>query len=260
MIGGGSRGHVAGPPPTSSQTLRCDLVLLPHRDAQVEAAGLSTNAYAVLGTHGAVLVDAVFADTLPDAAMLATWGVPPVALVLTHRHLVPQADDLDAIARRLDVPIFLHPADAAHPQAGRGRAYQDPTDSPFLAEAGIEVVAFPGHTAGHVTLYLAAEGGALLAGDAAMSVPDPDAPPDGRTLVRPPAAFNVDDGQLRAGWLAFARPLATVAPLHGAPLVQRPDAVATARADLTRHEPTSGFGVGDRAGTLPRVRTREDVG
>jgi len=89
---------------------------------------------------------------------------------------------------------------------------------------------------------------------------DPDAPPDGRTLVRPPAAFNVDDGQLRAGWLAFARPLATVAPLHGAPLVQRPDAVATARADLTRHEPTSGFGVGDRAGTLPRVRTREDVG
>jgi glyoxylase-like metal-dependent hydrolase (beta-lactamase superfamily II) len=64
-------------------------VLLPHRDAQVAAAGLSTHAYAVLGPHGAVLVDAVFADTLPDAAMLATWGVPPVALVLTHRHLVP---------------------------------------------------------------------------------------------------------------------------------------------------------------------------
>jgi hypothetical protein len=60
--------------------LRSDVVLLQHRDAQVEAAGLSTNAYAVLGPHGAVLVDAVFADTLPDAARLATWGVLPVVV------------------------------------------------------------------------------------------------------------------------------------------------------------------------------------
>jgi hypothetical protein len=60
--------------------LRSDVVLLQHRDAQVEAAGLSTNAYAVLEPHGAVLVDAVFADTLPDAARLATWGVLPVVV------------------------------------------------------------------------------------------------------------------------------------------------------------------------------------
>ena len=255
MIGARRTGDVAGPP--HAPALRADLVLLPHRDAPVEAAGLSTNAYAVLGPRGAVLVDAAFADTVPDAALVATWGVPLVALVLTHRHLVPQAHDLDGIARRLDIPVFLHPADAAHPQAGRGRAYHDPTDSAVLAAAGVEVVPFPGHTAGHVALYLAAEGGALLAGDAAMSIADPDAPPDGRTLVRPPAAFNVDDGQLRAGWMAFARPLATVAPLHGMPLVQRPDAVAAARADLTRREPTTGFGVGDRAGT--RLNARENV-
>jgi glyoxylase-like metal-dependent hydrolase (beta-lactamase superfamily II) len=260
VIGGGSRGRVTGISATRPPALRADLVLLPHRDAQVEAAGLSTNAYAVLGPHGAVLVDAVFADTVPDAETIATWGVPPVALVLTHRHLVPQADGLDAIARRLDVPLFLHPLDAAHPQAGRGRAYHDPTRSTILADAGIEVVPFPGHTAGHVALYLAAQGGALLAGDAATSVSDPDAPPDGRTLVRPPVAFNVDDGQLRAVWLAFARPLATVAPLHGAPLVQRADAVATARADLTRPEPTTEFGVGDRAGTRARAHTGGDVG
>jgi glyoxylase-like metal-dependent hydrolase (beta-lactamase superfamily II) len=190
VTGAAPSGDVAGPPLAGMVALRPDLVWLRHREAQVEALGLSTNAYAVLGPRGAVLVDAVFADTVPDAAAVAAWGVPPVALVLTHRHLVPQADDLDGIARRLRVPIFLHPADAAHPQAGRGRVYHDPTDSAVIAAAGVEVVPFPGHTEGHVALYLAAEGGALLAGDAAMSVPDPRSPsaspgPPTRSTPRP---------------------------------------------------------------------------
>ncbi len=150
MTGATPSSDVAGPPLAGMVALRPDLVLLRHRDAQVGALGLSTNAYAVLGPRGAVLVDAVFADTVPDAAAVAAWGVPPVALVLTHRHLVPQADDLDGIARRLRVPIFLHPVDAAHPQAGRGRVYHDPTDSAVIAAAGVEVVPFPGHTEGHV--------------------------------------------------------------------------------------------------------------
>lgn len=110
--------------------------------------------------------------------MLDQAGVTCAAILLTHGHLdhfwaVPE------LARRLDVPVFLHPDDRwlwDDPGAGFGSLppgaleqtfgltwdpptehLQDVTDGQRLAFAGIdfEVRHTPGHTPGHVT-YLGA--------------------------------------------------------------------------------------------------------
>jgi glyoxylase-like metal-dependent hydrolase (beta-lactamase superfamily II) len=209
----------------------------------------------VLAPGGAVLVDAVFADQLPAIQAVAAAGHPPTALVLTHRHVVPQGDALGAVARAFGVPVLLHPIDAAHPQARVSPVpLGDPTTSAALRAAGVEALLFPGHTAGHVVLYGAAGGGFVVAGDCAMGPTAGEAAAGADVLVRAPLAFNVDDGALRRGWLAFDRPLATIGPLHGEPLAGRPASVPRALAALRAEAPTTTLGVdwGGRGGSGER--------
>ena len=152
-----------------------DLLLVQHADpAGSGAEGLLTNAYGVAAEGGATLwVDAAFPQVLPAVARAAADGYRPAGLLLTHRHVAANARAVRAFVEAFGGPVFLHPADAAHPQAVAaarqgGVRYEDPATSDVLRAAGVEVIAFPGHTEGSVLLYRAADGGTLLTGDAAM--------------------------------------------------------------------------------------------
>ena len=227
----------------TARKLREDVLLLPHHEAGALERGLVTNCYALLCGPNTLLVDAVFADVLPAVHALAQAGHAPTALVLTHRHVVPQAETLPEIVEQYRIPVFLHPNDAAHPQARRwpDLRYADPTASPLLAECGAEAIPFPGHTEGHIMLYRAVEGGLLLTGDCAVGPTLRDADKDTATMIRPPLSFNVSDAALRNGWIAFRRPVTALCPYHGMPLLDRPDAVAGALESLRREQPTIGL-------------------
>jgi glyoxylase-like metal-dependent hydrolase (beta-lactamase superfamily II) len=233
-----------------------DVVLLPHVEPFAAAHGMAANAYALLHAGGAVLVDAPFADLLPALTALADAGHPPAALVLTHRHVAAQADALADVARAWGgIPVYLHPADAAHPQGATaarrwGVRFADPLAEPALANArawDAEALAFPGHTAGHVVLYRRAAGGVLVAGDAAMGSSVAEAAAGRTGAVRPPVTLSEDDDAIRRAWARFDRPLAVVAPYHGQPLAgpaAGAAAVAEALVALRRPAPTASVGLG----------------
>jgi glyoxylase-like metal-dependent hydrolase (beta-lactamase superfamily II) len=248
-----------------------DVVLLPHVEPFAAAHGMAANAYALLHAGGAVLVDAPFADLLPALTALADAGHPPAALVLTHRHVAAQADALADVARAWGgIPVYLHPADAAHPQGATaarrwGVRFADPLAEPALANArawDAEVLAFPGHTAGHVAIYRAAAGGVLVAGDAAMGPSVAEAAAGRAGAVRPPVTLSEDDAAIRRAWAQFDRPLTVIAPYHGQPLAAAAaeaapvagmavdpttDVVTAALAALRRAAPTDGVGLGATA-------------
>ena len=243
---------IAPPGTAGAQFLRADFVRLPHVEPYAAAHGMAANAYAFLHPDGAVLVDAPFRDLAPALRGLRDRGHRPAALVLTHRHVAAQADAFVEVVEEFGVPVFLHPLDAAHPQ-GRAAAraarvvFGDPTTSRLLADLGVEVLFFPGHTEGHVTLYRADGGGVLAAGDAAMGASADDVAAGRSGLVRAPVGLSVDDARTRAGWAAFDRPLSTVGPYHGAPIVKQPDVARLALASLRRMKASTGVGLGPPA-------------
>jgi len=219
-------------------TLYDDLVLLPHNEPFARRNGRSANCYAVVREDHSVLVDGGFSDLLAAADALQSKGTPPKTILLTHRHVAAQGDAFDIFIREFGATIFLHPLDAHHPQARRtGLAFADPMTSELLRSSDIEILFFPGHTEGHIMVYLAAHGGVLLTGDCAMG-PRFDGDVYGTRLVRPPINLMVDDAQLRHGWETFKRPLATVGPYHGGLFVDQGDAMGEVMAPLTRLEPT----------------------
>ena len=215
------------------------LFLLEHADRGGAPAGISTNGYALRVPTGLLLVDCNVRAQLPSLLSLARMGDAPIGLLLTHRHLAGTGDGIAHIAQEFDIPVFLHPLDAMHPQARwAGVAYEDPRASATLDAAGCEVIPFPGHTPGHVMLYLAAEGGVLLSGDAAMGATRSQDARGVAQLVRPPADFNVDDDLLRHGWIGFQRPVATFAPYHGRPYPGRAGDMHRIMQPLRRAQPT----------------------
>ncbi len=114
-----------------------------------------------------VIVDAAHdADPIVDAVA----GRTVVAVVCTHGHNdhVTVAPEL---ARRLDAPILLHPADdvlweRTHPGVG----HRDLADGDSIAVAGttVQVLHTPGHSPGSSCLYLP-EAGELFSGDTLFS-------------------------------------------------------------------------------------------
>jgi glyoxylase-like metal-dependent hydrolase (beta-lactamase superfamily II) len=215
-----------------------DLVWFKHSDRGGEPAGLSTNAYALVSDSGALLVDTMFEFLLPTVAQLADRGHSPVGLMLTHRHVASNGDIFSRFVETYPVPLLLHPADAAHPQAkASGVAFGDPHASDLPARFGLEVLDFPGQTEGSIALYRERDG-LFIAGDAAMGTTTAQAENGLRRLVRPPLHTSVDDAQLRAGWLVFDRPLRHVAPLHGTPQFDQPDLITLMRP-LSREAPTA---------------------
>ncbi|MFC7962640.1 MBL fold metallo-hydrolase [Rhodococcoides kroppenstedtii] len=114
-----------------------------------------------------VIVDAAHdADPIVDAVA----GRTVVAVICTHGHNdhVTVAPEL---ARRLDAPILLHPADdvlweRTHPGVG----HRDLADGDSIAVAGttVQVLHTPGHSPGSSCLYIP-EAGELFSGDTLFS-------------------------------------------------------------------------------------------
>lgn len=114
-----------------------------------------------------VIVDAAHdADPIVDAVA----GRTVVAVICTHGHNdhVTVAPEL---ARRLDAPILLHPADdVLWEQTHPGVGHRDLTDGDSIAVAGtsVQVLHTPGHSPGSSCLYLP-EAGELFSGDTLFS-------------------------------------------------------------------------------------------
>lgn len=226
------------PASLDAHRLTPNLLLLPHDEPFARRNGRSANCYAVVGEEASILIDGGFGDLLPAAAQLRAQGTPPTAIVLTHRHVAAQGDAFAAFVQDYRTTLFLHPLDARHPQARQtGLTFHDPVHNELLRSAGLEVIYFPGHTEGHVMVYLADHGGVLLTGDCAMG-PRFDEDARGRTLVRPPVELTVDDVQLRQGWETFHRSLSTIGPYHGGLYVDQGRQLGPVMAPLRRPEPT----------------------
>lgn len=146
-----------------------------------------------------------------------------MALVLSHSNVAGQGDAFDVMTDEFGVPILLHPDDAKASESRQaGVEFEDPQQSEVLAEAGLEVFHFPGHTEGSVVLYWGEHGGVMLAGDSAVA-PGPQQGLDPPRLVRPPAMNAEADQGLREQWRTFDKPLRSICPLHGATYVDRDD-------------------------------------
>lgn len=225
---------------TEPSALRDDLVVLPHNDPEAMARGFATNGYAVIGNGYSVLVDAVYADCMPGILALNGAGHKPVALVITHRHVIGQAETLVQLVLDHHIPVFLHPCDASHKEARRwtGMQFEDPTNNSLLAGCGLEVMHMPGHTEGHIMLYSSASGGMVITGDCAVGPTANQAQNGEWPVVRPPVFFSDDDAELRRGWQLFSRRITTLAPYRGAPLVNKPAEIGEALMSLRRAETT----------------------
>lgn len=187
-----------------ARLLRNDLLLLPHSDESNKKSGLSVNAYAVLGADHAVLVDAAFADVLPDVRALGASGFAPVALVLTHRN---DAVPLPELLRDFKIPVFLHPQNAALPPEKRWHRFQfaDPDDSALLLSCGLQSLLFAGPKQGHIMLYQE-RGQLLFAGDCAVGPSLEQTEANNWTTRRPPDASGTNDNALREMWRALTCP------------------------------------------------------
>ena len=208
---------------SESQMLYDDLVLLPQKGATTGGSGRPPNSFAVLLEDYAVLFDTPYSWTLAGIKELADKGYPPKVLVLSHRNVAGQGDAFETLQRDYDLSVLLHPDDASHPEAKRsGVEFGNPVGNEVLEAAGLEVIHFPGHTAGSVMLYWPEHGGVLLAGDCAAG-PGPRQDQEPPRLERTPGPTQAMTEQLAEQWRAFDRPLRTVCPLHGTIYQDRED-------------------------------------
>lgn len=155
------------------------------------AGPFGTNTY-VLAAPGerALIVDPGFDSTAPLREMLASHGLTPGAVLLTHGHL-DHTFSVVPVCATTDIPAYIHPRDrellidpmramsAQFAPMIAGMAFTEPAEvielpdadgaSLDLAGLRITVSLAPGHTQGSVTFGLAEGGPAgepvLLSGD-----------------------------------------------------------------------------------------------
>ena len=214
---------------SGAQPLFDSLLLLPQEGALAGPTGRPPNSYAFFSESQTVLFDAPYRWVLPALRRLRESGRPPTALVLSHRHVAAQGDAFAVIRDEFDVPFYLHPDDARHPEAQRaGVVFEDPGTSELLAEAGLDVWSAPYHTQGSIMLHSAKHGGLVLAGDSAVA-PGPKQDVHPPRLERPPTISPEADDALQDFWRSLDRPLRSILPLHGVPYTDRDDLDAIMR-------------------------------
>lgn len=193
-------------------------------------------------TAGPILVDTGMPDS-PDRIVegLAALGHAPGdvrKIIVTHKH-IDHAGGLAAVKAATKAPALMHGTDAA--LVRRGVAMLPVRPSPglfsrlmaasmrfFTADlepadieeevadgdrlslaGGIEVIHTPGHSAGHISLYLPRDGGVLIVGDAAVNL---------MGLRYPPIFEDLDAGVASAQRLASLQ-FETAVFMHGQPLI-----------------------------------------
>ena len=225
------RQHVIGP-----------VWMLPQEGSVSGGSKRPLNSYAILRDGVSVLFDAPFTWVMDGVHRLADDGHPPLACALSHRDLVSSGDAFDTLRSEFGASILLHPDDQATDKAKVGGvAWDDPTTgqgAAMLADAGLELIHVPGHSPGSVMLYLADEGGILLAGDSAVG-PGPEQSDRTPRLERPIKAD--EDPRFLDTWQKTVErlPLAAVLPLHGEAYTraEHPDAFDAIVANIWTGEP-----------------------
>lgn len=202
----------------------------------------ASNAYLIVDEAGLALVD----SGLPGSgkkilALIGALGRRPeeiTRIILTHQHPdhVGGAADLvtasgaEVWAHPLDTPAIEGTGKRDGPKGPLGLVFNmaifprlrpvkvthslnDGETLPVLeSEGGLRVVATPGHTLGHVSLYLASRQ-LLFAGDALRH--------SGEKVVPSPAMFNRDQAQALRSFVDLTRlEIEASLPGHGAPILQ----------------------------------------
>ncbi len=135
------------------------------RLVQLDRVGTGALGYVLVSDGEAFIIDPPRRpDTFVEAAQAA--GARVVGVADTHCH----ADYISggpALAQRLAVPYYLHPADAVYPYDGTPGTVQfqpvEHGEALRVGRAELQVVHTPGHTAGSVTFVLDAQ--AAFTGD-----------------------------------------------------------------------------------------------
>lgn len=190
---------------------------------------------------GPILVDSGMPDSTDRIlAALDTLGHAPgdvQKIIVTHKH-IDHTGGLAALKAATNAPALMHGSDAA--SVRRGEAMLPVRPSPGLFSTlmaasmrffssdlapveieeevqdgdrlplagGIEVIHTPGHSAGHISLYLPRDGGVLIVGDAAVNL---------MGLRYPPIFEDVDAGMESLRRLS-SLPFDTAVFMHGKPL------------------------------------------
>jgi glyoxylase-like metal-dependent hydrolase (beta-lactamase superfamily II) len=213
---------------------------------------LFVNVYAISDADGWVLVDAGLRGS---AGHIASWArrhfgdAPPRAIVLTHAHF-DHVGALPALLQRWNVPVYAHQRELGHVRGERRYPAPDPTvggglmarmsmlyprgpirldveTRPLAADGSIDVLPgwqwlpTPGHTAGHVSLFRAADR-TLIVGDAFCTTRAESflsSMTQRPELHGPPAYFTTDWAAAHTSLLELAAlEPAVVAPGHGRPM------------------------------------------
>lgn len=194
----------------------------------VRVRTILVNLYLVRTATSWVLVDAGlrgFAPRIEAAARALTGSVdPPAAIILTHGHF-DHVGSLEAVLDRWDVPVYAHRLELPYLTGGSpypppdplvgggamalmsrmyprspldisGRVRALPEDGTVPGLPGWRWLHTPGHTAGHVALFRAADK-TLLAGDAVTTTKQESlnaVATQRQELHGPPAYFTADWG------------------------------------------------------------------
>ena len=135
----------------------------------MQVGPLGTNCYLLEDEHtrAAAVIDPGGDGARIEAQLLAD-GAELKLILLTHAHFDHTGGVAELHAAHPDVPVFLHPADAAHlgsqvfPPIGAPTVPYGDGDVVKLGDLDIQVLHTPGHTPGGVCLLV---GDALFTGD-----------------------------------------------------------------------------------------------
>ena len=207
---------------TDTQPVIGPVVMLPQKGSVSGGSKRPLNSYAIVRDGVSVFFDAPFSWTMDGVRAIAEEHTP-LAMVISHRDLAASGDAYQEFRAEFGGPILMHPDDQATEKARElDVPLTDPMgeDGQVLRDAGIEVIHIPGHSPGSIMLYLADEGGILLAGDSAVG-PGPEQSDRTPRLERPIQA-DEDPRFLDTWQKTISRlPVAAVLPLHGEAYLRR---------------------------------------